>query len=524
MARCRYLLSCCAMSPARLAALTGCLLAALCAPAAAHAEDLTLGAGAYTIDTSALTITGPGVDATGFADGTIAAFPFENITIPSTATVTVAGSRALSLRASDALTAGGTFEAGGADAIGGTPGGGGPGGGSGGDVGGAGAGLGPGGAATNAVSGGGGGGHTGDGSPGASAMPTFNFGTLLPLGAFGGPGGTSYVTTASPLLGGSGGGGSANSAGGGGGGAVELVGRTVIVSNPLVRANGGDGAASPHAVSGAGGGGSAGMIRIVADAFGGVFSGEISGGDGGQGGAAGGGGGAGMFHLTASSFPGDFGIQMQISGGGNGPGSLVPSPPNPGGGASVISANLPTVAERLDELEDVVNDTDGIDGRFAFEASRDETEVLCGEIDALIEVLIDADTLPPDVASLIIELRTRLACGPLEEEDGGGGDHGAELLPDKKPEQAPATQTATVLQQLVRDHTVIHELAPAPNAIAVTPTLNAAGTRAVVTKAAVKKAVKKAKAAKKRTKARRGARSGKRARARNARPRVRRAG
>src|SRR5688572_14268726 len=103
MARRRSVMSCWAMSSSLRASLAVAAVL-LGAPAAAQAEDLVLGTGAYTFDTSALTISGPGVNATGFADGTIAVFPFEDITIPDTATVTIQGQRPLSLRASDTLS------------------------------------------------------------------------------------------------------------------------------------------------------------------------------------------------------------------------------------------------------------------------------------------------------------------------------------------------------------------------------------------------------------------------------------
>ena len=532
MARSRLVMWCCAMPRARQVIRCLALVTALlCAPAAAHAEDLTLGTGAYTFDTSALTISGPGVNATGFADGTIAVFAFEDITIPDTAALTIQGQRPLSLRASDTLSIAGPIDLRGSDASGGVGGAGGAGGGAGGDAlpgPNPGVGLGAGGAPANAVSGGGGGGHVGDGGGGASAILD-QLGALVAAPGFGGAPGTTNVDISSPLQGGSGGGsGSSGAGGGGGGGAVELVGATVALDEFAVTNGGGDGADSPNDASGGGGAGSSGMVRIIADTLTGQFSSVELGADGGAGGAAGGGGGGGLVAVLASAWAQPASFQFHIEGASNGqgdvPGAVFPGP----GLIHITTSGFPTVAARLDELARALRRLEGLDGLVALEASRDDPPRLCAELHDLIFDLVDAQILPPpETTALIVELRTRLACGALIEDDGGGG-YGAELLPERKPEQAPATQTATVLQQIVREHTVIQELAPAPNAVTVTPTLSAAGTRAVVTKATVKNAVRKAKAAKKRAKAKKRkrarARSGKRARARSARPRARRAG
>ena len=265
-------------------------LLALTVQASASAADLVLGSGAYTVDTTALKLTGPGpTEITGVDEGGIAVFRFDNVNIASGATITATGLRPLKIVAAGDLTMAGTINGSGqnsndccGDTVGAHPGG--PGGGSGGsaDAGGSawssGSGPGGGGKATASNDGGGGGGFGGNGARGG-----VNGG-----GGVGGAAGLAYGNLNLALQGGSGGSGSGFAQGGGGGGAIALFGHTVAITG-IVFADGGGGAVG----LGASGGGSGGGIIVHGDAV------EVTGflvargGDGGRGGCCGDGGGGG---------------------------------------------------------------------------------------------------------------------------------------------------------------------------------------------------------------------------------------
>jgi hypothetical protein len=257
----------------------------------AHAADFVAAPGAYTVDTTALTLDGPGDDYIGTDQGGVAVFAFENITILNGATLTVTGTRPLRLVAAGTMSMAGTIIANGASATDFTPtaAAGGPGGGAGAAGSGPGTvGAGPGGGRTyvsNINNGGGGGGHGGRGAAGAvhTAPET------------GSQYGAAYGA-ALDLQGGSGGGAGPNTSGGGGGGAVELVAKSLTVaSSGSVGVDGGGGAVG---AGGASGGGSGGGIRLD--------GGEVTvagvllarGGQGGIGGCCGDGGGGGGGRIT----------------------------------------------------------------------------------------------------------------------------------------------------------------------------------------------------------------------------------
>ena len=262
-------------------------LAATAAPAAA--ADFVPAAGTYTVDTTALKLTGPGTDITGANEGGIATFRFGIVNIANTVTINAAGSRPFRIIAGGNLTHAGTINSNGGSATNFVAG---PiAGGAGGGAGGAqhpNAGAGPGGGKTGVgtADGAGGGGFGGVGARGAG---------IAPLAA----GGVAYGNlNASPtsLPGGSGGGGASSgggsgTGGGGGGGAVALFGQFVTVTG-TVRVDGGGGAVGG---CGASAGGSGGGIVIHGDTV--DVSGLLlaRGGDGGRGGfcAHGGGGGGG---------------------------------------------------------------------------------------------------------------------------------------------------------------------------------------------------------------------------------------
>jgi hypothetical protein len=256
----------------------------------ALAGDFTPASGTYTVDTTALKLTGPGpTEILGVDQGGIAVFSFENVNVPSGVTIVAMGSRPLKIVASGTLTMAGTINADGQSSVDSGGGGvrpGGPGGGAGGagnsigTVWSAGSGQGGGGAAASQYDGGGGGGFGGKGARGG-----IQYG-----GGAGGPGGPAYGNLNVALEGGSGGSGSAFAEGGGGGGAVALFAHTLVSpATGTVSANGGGGALG----AGASGGGSGGGIVIHGDSVevDGVLT--AKGGDGGLGGCCGAGGGGG---------------------------------------------------------------------------------------------------------------------------------------------------------------------------------------------------------------------------------------
>jgi hypothetical protein len=269
--------------------LIGIVVGMLFAPgvvAQAGAVDFSPSPGAYAVDTTALTLTGPGTNIAGTVQGGIAVFSFGNVNIPPGVTITAHGSRPLELLASGALTLGGSIEGNGASATDffAGPIAGGPGGGAGG-ANGAGPGEGPGGGGVGSAgeNGGGGGGFGGVGARGG-----------IHLSGTSGAGGPAYGDLNLLLQGGSGGGGGSISSGvggGGGGGAIALVGSTVAIApSALVRVDGGAGASGGFDASG---GGSGGGILLRADAL--EVNGTLTalGGAGGAGGAGGDGGGGG---------------------------------------------------------------------------------------------------------------------------------------------------------------------------------------------------------------------------------------
>ncbi len=250
----------------------------------ASAADLVLGSGAFTVDTTALTLTGPSVSVHGVNSHGVAVFAFHTITIPSGASITASGSRPFELKASGALVLAGTIASDGVDASTGmaSPNPGGAGGGAGGTNGTtAGAGPGGSGAPSNTNSGGGGGGFGARGARGAAVS-----------GGTGGTAGSQYGDLNVKLQGGSGGSGGSNVGGGGGGGAVGLFGSTVTVAaTGVITASGGSGNGGSF---GGSGGGSGGGILIHGNSV--QLDGVLvaSGGSGGGGGSYGdGGGGAG---------------------------------------------------------------------------------------------------------------------------------------------------------------------------------------------------------------------------------------
>src|SRR5438309_5267970 len=91
-----------------------CSVVALFAPgfvAAASAADFNPAPGTYTADTSALKITGTGVNVTGQNIGGVAVFAFNNINIPAGATIVATGTRPFKLAAVGSFTLGGIIDA-----------------------------------------------------------------------------------------------------------------------------------------------------------------------------------------------------------------------------------------------------------------------------------------------------------------------------------------------------------------------------------------------------------------------------
>jgi hypothetical protein len=323
----------------RVGALALISLTAALAPSAAitqaSAASFSPAPGLYTVDTSALTLTGPGTSITGVDQGGIAVFSFESINIPVGVEIEAEGSRPFELKSAGAFTLAGVIEASGFDASSETagPNPGGPGGGAGG-MDGTQAGSGPGGGGTGAEynDGGGGGGFGGVGATGGTQ-------TIA-----GGAGGAVYGNLNALLQGGSGGAGGTTPShppvvgGGGGGGAVALLGSSLTIdATGEVLAEGGSGSGGDF---GASGGGSGGGILLHASTI--HMAGTLSaiGGDGGTGGCcgAGGGGGGGRIayqYVTSLTRTGTEGIAGGTSGasGTFSPGILG----TPEGGAGVIT-------------------------------------------------------------------------------------------------------------------------------------------------------------------------------------------
>jgi hypothetical protein len=290
----------------------------LAAAAPASAANFEPGPGTYTVDTTALTITGPGTSISGVDQGGIAVFSFDKVSIPLSVSLEVEGSRPFKLVSAGELALAGVIFAGGTSSEnfndpdfvpGPLPGG--PGGGAGSADGtSAGQGPGAGGNASVITSGGGGGGFGGVGAAGGAS------------GGSGGTGGTTYGDLNAVLQGGSGGSGASAATpgqrvgGGGGGGAVALFGSSVrITSNGAVLVEGGGGAVGNN---GASGGGSGGGILIHGNTV--QMDGILlaGGGDGGKGGCcgAGGGGGGGRIALQYQSL--SFTGFTDVSGGTSG--------------------------------------------------------------------------------------------------------------------------------------------------------------------------------------------------------------
>jgi hypothetical protein len=269
-----------------LGAGTLAVMAMLIATTAASAASFAPEPGtSYTVDTSALTLTGPGTNVIGSDQGGVAVFSFDSVNIPASVLLEVEGSRPFKLVAAGELALGGVILASGFDAedfeAGPFPGG--PGGGAGGiDGTDPGDGPGGGGVSPSNFNGGGGGGFGGAGGRGG-----VDEGDLDPPGL----GGPAYGNLNVTLQGGSGGGGGSDTGGGGGGGAVALYGSIVrILPGAEVLADGGSGAVGGN---GASGGGSGGGILVHGENV--VMDGLLSavGGDGGEGGCCGDGGGGG---------------------------------------------------------------------------------------------------------------------------------------------------------------------------------------------------------------------------------------
>jgi hypothetical protein len=247
-------------------------------------------AGAYTINTTTLQLTGPGTSFTGLDDSGVATFTFGTVDIPTGVTITVSGSLPLALVANTSFTSAGTIIGEGGSSTdfvatgSGSPGG--PGGGAGGPGGlNAGSGSGAGGAASTTLNGAGGGGFGGTGAAGG----VFGAGT-------GGAGGASYGNLLTAIQGGSGGGGASTASavdGAGGGGGIEIVsptGSITLSAGAVINVDGGGGATGGNGASGGGSGGG-----ILLEAYSITNNGTLSadGGNGGGGGCCGGGGAGG---------------------------------------------------------------------------------------------------------------------------------------------------------------------------------------------------------------------------------------
>lgn len=300
--------------------------AMLVAAAPAGAASFEPSAGTYTVNTTSLTLTGPGTSVAGSDQGGIAVFSFDNVRIPAGVLLEVEGSRPFKLLATGELAVGGVIQGGGFDAeeFEAGPFAGGPGGGAGG-IDGTDPGDGPGGGGVSPHERNGGGGGFG----GAGARGGVDIEPEPP-----GLGGPAYGDLNAVFQGGSGGGGGSDVGGGGGGGAVALFGSIVrILPGAEVLANGGSGALGG---TGASGGGSGGGIILHGDTV--VMDGLLSaaGGDGGPGGCCGDGGGGGGGRIAIQyrtlNMVGTTNVSGGISGFGGGDPSIEPT-----GAAGVVT-------------------------------------------------------------------------------------------------------------------------------------------------------------------------------------------
>ena len=253
----------------------------------ASAADFFPDPGSYTVDTSALTLTGPGTSIHGQNVGGVAVFGFDTVSIPNGVTITATGSRPFEIKARGGLHMNGVITSAGTSVsanFNNSPDPGGAGGGAGGlstaSGGGPGAGQ-PGSVASAGASGGGFGGAGARGATDGSAHP-------------GGAAGAAYGNLSQALQGGSGGGGGSGVTGGGGGGAVGLVGGTVTVAG-IVIVDGGAGASGGTGASGGGSGGGVWLHGSTVEMTGTIVA---RGGDGGKGGCCGDGGGGGGGRIT----------------------------------------------------------------------------------------------------------------------------------------------------------------------------------------------------------------------------------
>ncbi len=314
----------------------GTLLAAVAATVAmlvvaapASAASFEPASGTYDVNTTALTLTGPGTSISGTDQGGVAVFSFDNVRIPAGVLINVEGSRPFKLVAAGELALAGTIDGRGFSAEEFEPGPypGGPGGGAGGTDGtDPGDGPGGGGVSPDDINGGGGGGFGGVGARGGVDESS----TEAP-----GFGGAAYGDLNAVLQGGSGGGGGSSVGGGGGGGAVALFGSTVrVVAGAEIFVDGGSGAIGGN---GASGGGSGGGILIHGDAV--VMDGLLSatGGEGGEGGCCGNGGGGGGGRIALQYRTLSMAGTTDVSGGlSNSPGAGEPST-EPAGAPGVVT-------------------------------------------------------------------------------------------------------------------------------------------------------------------------------------------
>jgi hypothetical protein len=305
----------------------------------ASAANFTPGPGTYTVDTSALNLTGPGTSVTGVDEGGVAVFGFGNVSIPSGATINVQGSRPFELKAAGELTLAGLINGSGTSATTEVPGpnAGGPGGGAGATDGSqAGSGAGGGGPGSTKTDGGGGGGFGGVGARGGHEA------------GIGGAAGAAYGDLNAALKGGSGGAGgtieSSNVGGGGGGGGVELSASSLTISaSGEVRVNGGNGNGGGF---GASGGGSGGGIILHGGTINVTGALNANGGEGGTGGCCGDGGGGGggriAYQYRTLTSAGTANVAGGTSGTSGTFGSFHPSPDATGAVGVVTKAEAAT--------------------------------------------------------------------------------------------------------------------------------------------------------------------------------------
>ncbi|MBV6516764.1 MAG: hypothetical protein HPKKFMNG_02454 [Planctomycetes bacterium] len=72
---------------------------------------MNLAAGSYTVDTTALTLTGPGTNFNGVVSGSICVFCFDSITVQTGATVTCVGTRPVAFLSKGTAIISGTISA-----------------------------------------------------------------------------------------------------------------------------------------------------------------------------------------------------------------------------------------------------------------------------------------------------------------------------------------------------------------------------------------------------------------------------